>query len=68
MLFGETVDVFCDNHTEHTDTMCGQNAEFLALKYILHKVTAGLISEHHKTDIKQKNKNKTPTSIKLEAV
>jgi hypothetical protein len=28
MLFGETVAVCCENHTEHTDTLCGQNAEF----------------------------------------
>jgi hypothetical protein len=23
MLFGETVAVYCENHTEHTDTFCG---------------------------------------------
>jgi hypothetical protein len=28
MLFGETVAVYCENHTEHTDTLLGQNAEF----------------------------------------
>jgi hypothetical protein len=28
MLFGETVAVYCENHTELTDTLCGQNAEF----------------------------------------
>jgi hypothetical protein len=28
MLFGETVAVYCENHTEQTDTLCGQNAEF----------------------------------------
>jgi hypothetical protein len=33
MLFGETVAVYCENHTEHTNTLCGQNAEFLMLKY-----------------------------------
>jgi hypothetical protein len=27
-LFGETVAVYCENRTEHTDTLCGQNAEF----------------------------------------
>jgi hypothetical protein len=26
MLFGETVTVYCENRTEHTDTLCGQNA------------------------------------------
>jgi hypothetical protein len=29
MLFGETVAVYWENHTEHTDTLCGQNAEFV---------------------------------------
>jgi hypothetical protein len=28
MLFGETVAVYCENHMEHTDTLCGQNTEF----------------------------------------
>jgi hypothetical protein len=27
MLFGETVAVYCENHTEHSDTLCGQNVE-----------------------------------------
>jgi hypothetical protein len=25
MLFRETVAVYCKNHTEHTNTLCGQN-------------------------------------------
>jgi hypothetical protein len=25
MVFGETVAVYFENHTEHTDTLCGQN-------------------------------------------
>jgi hypothetical protein len=32
MLFGETVAVYCENHTEHTDTLCGQNAEIWYVK------------------------------------
>jgi hypothetical protein len=32
MLFGETVAVYCENHTEHTDTLCGQNAEYYNVK------------------------------------
>jgi hypothetical protein len=32
MLFGETVGVYCENHTGHTDTLCGQNAEFHCVK------------------------------------
>jgi hypothetical protein len=27
--FGETVAVYCENHTEHINTLCGQIAEFL---------------------------------------
>jgi hypothetical protein len=32
MLFGETVAVYCENHTEHTNKLCGQNAEFWCVK------------------------------------
>jgi hypothetical protein len=32
MLYGETVAVYCENHTEHTDTLCGQNVEFWCVK------------------------------------
>jgi hypothetical protein len=28
MLFGETVAVYRENHTEHTNTLCGHNTEF----------------------------------------
>jgi hypothetical protein len=28
MLFRETVAVYCENRTEHTNTLCGQNAAF----------------------------------------
>jgi hypothetical protein len=29
MLFGEIVAVYCENHTEHTYTVSGQNAEYV---------------------------------------
>jgi hypothetical protein len=32
MLFKETVAVYCENYTEHTNKMCGQNAEFWYIK------------------------------------
>jgi hypothetical protein len=32
MLFGEIVAVYCENHMEHTNTLCGQNAEFWCVK------------------------------------
>jgi hypothetical protein len=28
MLFRETVAVYCENRTEHTDTLCGQIRKF----------------------------------------
>jgi hypothetical protein len=32
MPFGETVAVYCENHTEHTNALCGQNSEFYCVK------------------------------------
>jgi hypothetical protein len=32
MLFRETVAVYCENHMEHTDKLCGQDSEFLYVK------------------------------------
>jgi hypothetical protein len=32
MLFGETIAVYCENHTEHINTQCGQNAEFFSVE------------------------------------
>jgi hypothetical protein len=32
MLFRETVAVYCENSTEHTDTLFWQNAEFYYVK------------------------------------
>jgi translation initiation factor IF-1 len=38
MLFWETVAVYCENHTEHTDTLCGQNAGFgMLIKSVPHR-------------------------------
>jgi hypothetical protein len=46
MLFREIIVVYCKNHTEHTNTLCGQNAEFssyltgntLRLRYKAHRL------------------------------
>jgi hypothetical protein len=38
MLFTETIAVYCENRTEHTDTLCGQNAEFFCFSYVVHIV------------------------------
>jgi hypothetical protein len=32
MLCRETVAVYCENHTEHINTLCGQNAGILYIK------------------------------------
>jgi hypothetical protein len=32
MLFGGKISVCCENYTEHTDALCGQNAEFKHVK------------------------------------
>jgi hypothetical protein len=32
MLFRETVAVYCENNTEHTNAPCGQSADFLYVK------------------------------------
>jgi hypothetical protein len=41
MLFRGTVAVYCETHTEHTDTLCEQNAEFLYIK------ASGICSNHY---------------------
>jgi hypothetical protein len=43
MLFVETVAVYCENHTEHTSTPCGQNAEYVKAggTYINHLALKG---------------------------
>jgi hypothetical protein len=40
MLFGDIVAVYCEKHTGQTDTLCGQNVEFLYLK------AGGIHSDH----------------------
>jgi hypothetical protein len=32
MLFREIIAVYCENHTEHTDTLCGQIADLFVVK------------------------------------
>jgi hypothetical protein len=32
MLFGETVTVYCENHTEHINTLCGHFSSYLTGK------------------------------------
>jgi hypothetical protein len=32
MLYKETTTIYCENHLKHTNTFCGQNAEFYYVK------------------------------------
>jgi hypothetical protein len=32
MLFIERIDVYCENHAKHANTLCGQNADMLRVK------------------------------------
>jgi hypothetical protein len=32
VLFKAIIAVYCENHTKHTHTLCGQNAEFNCVK------------------------------------
>jgi hypothetical protein len=42
MLFGETVAVYCENHTEHADTLFGRMQGSGVLKQVVHIVTTRL--------------------------
>jgi hypothetical protein len=42
MLYGEIIAVCSQIHTEHTNTLCGQNVELLHVKLVVHIVTTGL--------------------------
>jgi hypothetical protein len=41
MLFGETTDVYCENHKKSVNRLRGQNAEFLHVK------AGGTYSDHY---------------------
>jgi hypothetical protein len=43
MLFKETGAVYCENHTEHTNTLCGQTEEIISVfKRVVHILTTRL--------------------------
>ena len=42
MLYREIIAVRSQIHTEHINTVCGQNVEFMNVKLAVHIVTAGL--------------------------
>jgi hypothetical protein len=39
MMFGETVAVYCENHTEHINTLCEQNVEalYIRIQFVPHR-------------------------------
>jgi hypothetical protein len=42
MPFKQTVAVYCESHTKHTNALCVRNAEFNMLKKVVHIETTGL--------------------------
>jgi len=42
MLYREIIALCSQTHTEHINTMCGQNVELLNIKLVVHIVTTGL--------------------------
>jgi hypothetical protein len=44
MLYREIIAVCSEIHTEHINTLCGQNVELLNVKLVVHIVTTGLYS------------------------
>ena len=42
MLYREIIAVCSQIHTKHTNTLCGQNVEFVNVKLVVHIMTTGL--------------------------
>ena len=42
MLYREIIALCSQIHTKHTNTLCGQNVEFVSVKLAVHIVTTGL--------------------------
>jgi len=42
MLYREIIAVCSQIHTQHINTLCGQNVELLNVKLVVHIVTTGL--------------------------
>jgi hypothetical protein len=58
MLFGETVAVYCENHMEYINTLCGQMQSFLDVK------TGGICS--YRCDLKSNSSQNEITAIAFE--
>jgi hypothetical protein len=57
MLFKEIIGVYCENHTEHINTLRGQNAEFFNVK------AGGIHSNHCSLWAKQENRPQDPAHL-----
>jgi len=44
MLYREIIAVCSQIHIKHTNTLCGQNVQFLTVKLVVHIVTNGLFN------------------------
>jgi hypothetical protein len=42
MLYSEIIAVCSQIHTKHIHKLCGQNAEFLGVKFVVQKVNPGI--------------------------
>jgi hypothetical protein len=51
MLFMEIIAVDWENHNKHTNTLCGQNLDFLLLKKVVHTVNAVLLKQGCKNPV-----------------
>jgi hypothetical protein len=62
MLFRERVAVYCENHTEHTDTLCGRKADFSMLKQVAYRelVFKRLILWHNGWKTEQRSEKRQP--------
>jgi hypothetical protein len=54
MLYREIIAVCSQIHTKHINKLCGQNAELLNVKLVVHIVTTGL----HRVKIDWRSKNR----------
>jgi hypothetical protein len=51
MLRREIIAVCSQIHTKHIITLCGQNAELLNVKLVVHRVTTGLLRVIQKYEV-----------------
>jgi len=57
MLYREIIAVCSEIHTKHTNTLCGQNVEFVNVKLVVHIVTTGMNYIYKKTQSVPRSKH-----------